>query len=297
MSGKLGIKSTVISTVLGMSLLLFLLGLLVLAIWGYDNLEKEAKKTAHVDIFFREDAKEVDVLKMEKELSAQEHVRLAKYVSQDSAKALMMQRMGEDAFDILDGANPFRASIAVHLNPEYIHLDSVEHFKQKVISGNEMLIESVDYDKKQFSEISDTFKSLRIIVLVVAFVLLFICIALIYNTIRLAVFSKRFTIRTMQLVGAKTSFIRRPFLWSAIGQGFIAGMIAVILLVLFHFLLVKINPLYVSKIVENEQIFKNEMLNFGMIFGGIIAVGVIISYISTFFALHKYLWIKADKLY
>jgi cell division transport system permease protein len=86
-------------------------------------------------------------------------------------------------------------------------------------------------------------------------------------------------------------------LWSAIGQGFIAGMIAVILLVLFHFLLVKINPLYVSKIVENEQIFKNEMLNFGMIFGGIIAVGVIISYISTFFALHKYLWIKADKLY
>jgi cell division transport system permease protein len=297
MSGKLGIKSTVISTVLGMSLLLFLLGLLVLALWGYDNLEKEAKKTAHVDIFFREDAKEVDVLKMEKELSAQEHVRLAKYVSQDSAKALMMQRMGEDAFDILDGANPFRASIAVHLNPEYIHLDSVEHFKQKVISGNEMLIESVDYDKKQFSEISDTFKSLRIIVLVVAFVLLFICIALIYNTIRLAVFSKRFTIRTMQLVGAKTSFIRRPFLWSAIGQGFIAGMIAVILLVLFHFLLVKINPLYVSKIVENEQIFKNEMLNFGMIFGGIIAVGVIISYISTFFALHKYLWIKADKLY
>jgi cell division transport system permease protein len=297
MSGKLGIKSTVISTVLGMSLLLFLLGLLVLAIWGYDNLEKEAKKTAHVDIFFREDAKEVDVLKMEKELSAQEHVRLAKYVSQDSAKALMMQRMGEDAFDILDGANPFRASIAVHLNPEYINLDSVEHFKQQVISGNEMLIESVDYDKKQFAEISDTFKSLRIIVLVVAFVLLFICIALIYNTIRLAVFSKRFTIRTMQLVGAKTSFIRRPFLWSAIGQGLIAGMIAVILLVLFHFLLVKINPLYVSKIVENEQVFKNELLNFGMIFGGIIAMGVIISYISTFFALHKYLWIKADKLY
>jgi cell division transport system permease protein len=297
MSKSSGIKSTVISTVLGMSLLLFLLGLLVLSIWGYNNLEKEAKKTAQVDIFFREDVKEVDVLKIEKELSAQENVRLAKYVSQDSAKALMMQRMGEDVFDILDGANPFRASIAVHLNAEYFHVDSVESFKSSVLTGNELLIESVDYDKKQFAEISDTFKSLRIIVLVVAGVLLFICVALIYNTIRLAVFSKRFTIRTMQLVGAKTNFIRRPFLLSSLGQGFIAGLLAVIFMILFHFLLVKINPMYVSRIVENDEIFANELTNFSLIFAGIIILGIVISYISTFFALNKYLWMKTDKMY
>lgn len=297
MANRFKIKGTVISTVLGMSLLLFLLGLLGLVGVWWGNFEKEAKKDISVDIFFRDNAREVDVLKMEKELSTEISVAQAKYVSPDSAKALMMRNLGEESFDILDGANPLKASINVKFATEYIHLDSVKEFKNRILLGNEVLIESVDYNEKQFLEASGVFADQRLPMLVIAGILLFICVTLIFFTIRLAVFSKRFTIRTMQLVGAKSSFIRRPFLIGAIGQGFTAGIIAILLLMVFGMFLQNIFPSWIVNLTLSEEIFQEQMLIFAMIFSGLILLGIFISFFATYFALNRYIWIKTDKLY
>jgi cell division transport system permease protein len=292
-------RGTVISTVMGMSLLLFLLGLLAFVGVSWMNFEKEAKKDVSVDIYFRDIAREVDVLKMEKELLSEPGVSMAKYVSPDSAKALLMQNLGEESFDILDGSNPLKSSINVKFEMAYVNVDSVKKFKERVLQGNEVLIESVDYNEKQFMEVSNKFLDLRTPMYIIAGILLFISVSLIFFTIRLAVFSKRFTIRTMQLVGAKSSFIRRPFLMNAIAQGFVAGMIAVLLILGFGYILKESGQLssWVINLVSNQEVFKENMMIYGMIFAGMVILGIFISFFATYFALNKYIWVKTDKLY
>ncbi|MCB9189280.1 MAG: hypothetical protein H6599_08360 [Flavobacteriales bacterium] len=292
-------RGTVISTVMGMSLLLFLLGLLAFVGVSWVNFEKEAKKDVSVDIYFRDIAREVDVLKMEKELLSEPGVSMAKYVSPDSAKALLMQNLGEESFDILDGSNPLKASINVKFDMEYIDVDSVKHFKERVMKGNEVLIESVDYNERQFMEVSSTFLDLKTPMYIIAGILLFISVSLIFFTIRLAVFSKRFTIRTMQLVGAKSSFIRKPFLLNAIAQGFVAGMIGVLLIIGFGYILKESGQLssWVMNLVSNEEAFQQNMTIYGLIFAGMVILGIFISFFATYFALNKYIWVKTDKLY
>ncbi len=294
---KLKIRGTVISTVLGMSLLLFLLGVLSLVGVWWNNFEKEAKKDISIDVFFRDNAREVDVLKMEKELATEPGVAEARYVSPDSAKALMMQNLGEESFDILDGANPLKASINIKFQTEYINLDSIKNFKSRILNGNEVLIESIDYNERQFLEASGVFANQKFPMYIIAGILLFICVTLIFNTIRLAVFSKRFTIRTMQLVGAKSSFIRRPFLFAAIGQGFTSGIVAILLLIGFGFFLQNVFPSWIVNLTLSEEVFKEQMLIFASIFVGLLILGIFISFFATYFALNKYIWIKTDKLY
>jgi cell division transport system permease protein len=285
------------ATVVGISLLLFLLGVFAYILATLTTSADTMKEQLVVDILFREEAREVDILKMEKELSAMPHVLAAQYVSKASAKALMMERLGDDSFDILDGANPLRPSIAVNLASDYVNADSAMSFQNKVLSGNEHVIEDVSYDSTQFLELTNTFSWLRLIILTIGAILLFIAMALINNTIRLTVYSKRFTIKTMQLVGAKPSFIRRPFLYNALGQGLLSGIIAVGLLVVFGYFFGQISPGQIDRITANEVQLQKEFKIFALLFGGIILLGIFVSWVSTYFALSKYIWIKTEKLY
>ena len=161
------------STVVGISLLLFLLGVFAYILTTLTASADTMKEQLVVDILFREEAREVDILKMEKELAAMPHVLAAQYVSKDSAKALMMERLGHDSFDILDGANPLRPSIAVNLASDYVNADSAMSFQEKVLSGNEHVIEDVSYDSTQFLELTKTFSWLRFIILTIGGILLF----------------------------------------------------------------------------------------------------------------------------
>jgi len=166
-----------------------------------------------------------------------------------------------------------------------------------VLSGNEHVIEDVSYDSTQFIELTNTFSWLRFIILTIGGILLFIAMALINNTIRLSVYSKRFTIKTMQLVGAKPSFIRRPFLLNALGQGLLSGIIAVGLLVAFGYFFGQISPGQIERITASDAQLQKEFQIFAQLFGGIILLGIFVSWISTYFALSKYIWIKTEKLY
>lgn len=297
MSKTTKIKTAEISTILGMSLLIFLLGLLAYLLVITNSVANEVKEQLVVDVYFRDDAREIDVRKLEKEIVSLPYVLKANYVSKDSAKALLMQQQGEDVFEILDGINPLRQLIAVNLTSEYVNKDSALAFKKYLLSNNEYIIDEVFYNQSHFLEIGNSFSKLEYFLVGAAGLLLVIAILLINNTIRLAIFSKRFLIRTMQLVGAKSRFIRRPFLISALYQGVFAGILAILLLLGTGYLLADFNPQSVVNITESEESLEKEMIIMGSIFAGMLIAGMLISYISTFFALNKYLWIKADKLF
>jgi len=173
------------------------MGGLALGVYAWNIFETKAKESTMADVWFRQNANEQDVLRMSAEISSMSGIREAVYVSPDSAQALMMERMGEESFDILDGAQAFKPSVNIKFDAEYINIDSVESLKKKILASNPELIESMDYNKKQFAEVSDNFSNLKYPILLIVLVLLSICLILNYKSFRLAVFCYSFTFKTM----------------------------------------------------------------------------------------------------
>ena len=287
-----------ISTIFGMTLLLTLFGVFVYFMVTANKKSAEIKEQLSMDILFHENIDETTVKMMEKKLKSMTGVvKSALYVSKEDAQKLMMKHVGEDAFEILDGVNPLPSSIHVNLTSSYVNPDSANNFSYLISKGNEHIISEVAYNESQFLEIGNVFKNFELIMIFIASVLLIIAILLIYNTIRLAVFSKRFMIRTMQLVGAKSYFIRRPFIYKAFYQGFSSGLLAILFLVSLWYSFTYINPSIIISLSSESVELNKEVIHFVSIAAGILIVGVLVSVISTYFALNKFIWIKSEKLY
>jgi cell division transport system permease protein len=287
-----------ISTIFGMTLLLTLFGVFVYFMVTANKKSAEIKEQLSMDILFHENIDETTVKMMEKKLKSMTGVvKSALYVSKEDAQKLMLKHVGEDAFEILDGVNPLPSSIHVNLTSDYVNPDSANNFSYLISKGNEHIISEVAYNESQFLEIGNVFKNFELIMIFIASVLLIIAILLIYNTIRLAVFSKRFMIRTMQLVGAKSYFIRRPFIYRAFYQGFISGLLAILFLVSLWYSFTYINPSIIISLSSESVELNKEVIHFVSIAAGILLVGVLVSVISTYFALNKFIWVKSEKLY
>ena len=287
-----------ISTIFGMTLLLTLFGVFVYFMVTANKKSAEIKEQLSMDILFHENIDETTVKMMEKKLKSMTGVvKSALYVSKEDAQKLMLKHVGEDAFEILDGVNPLPSSIHVNLTSDYVNPDSANNFSYLISKGNEHIISEVAYNESQFLEIGNVFKNFELIMIFIASVLLIIAILLIYNTIRLAVFSKRFMIRTMQLVGAKSYFIRRPFIYRAFYQGFISGLLAILFLVSLWYSFTYINPSIIISLSSESAELNKEVIHFVSIAAGILIVGVLVSVISTYFALNKFIWVKSEKLY
>jgi len=287
-----------ISTIFGMTLLLTLFGVFVYFMWTANKKSSEIKEQLSLDILFHENVDESIVRMMEKKLISMEGiVKKALFVSKDDAQKIMLKHVGKDAFEILDGVNPLPSSIHVNLSADYVNPDSASSFASKVLKGNEHIISEVSYNESQFLEIGTVFKNFEFIMLFIAAVLLIIAILLIYNTIRLAVFSKRFMIRTMQLVGAKSYFIRKPFIIRAFYQGLISSLLAVIFLLSLWYSFTYINPNIITELSSDNTVLNQEIFDFSLLASGILLTGILISIISTYFALNKFIWVKSEKLY
>lgn len=287
-----------LSTIFGMTLLLTLFGVFVYFMWTANKKSAEIKEQLSMDILFHETVDESIVRMMEKKLKSMDGiVKKALYVSKEDAQKLMLKHVGKDAFEILDGVNPLPSSIHVNLSSSYVNPDSAANFAAQITKGNEHIISEVAYNESQFLEIGTVFKNFELIMLFIAGVLLIIAILLIYNTIRLAVFSKRFMIRTMQLVGAKSFFIRRPFILKAFYQGLISAVLAVLFLLSLWYSFTIINPNIISELSTDKFLMNNEILEFSVIALGILVTGILISVVSTYFALNKFIWVKSEKLY
>jgi cell division transport system permease protein len=277
------------AVILGISLVLFTLGVVAQMFLSSKELERGIKETIYIDINFKETAKEADIRQFEKVLKSQSYVRVARYINKEEAAKELDSLLNDDNWEgPIDGYNPILRHISLTFKEESANLETVKKIEEQLLMENQGIIESIDYDPNMFSEINNKFRVYAFVALAIALLLMVVSIALINNTIRLSIYSRRFIIRSMQLVGATERFIRRPFLLRSVVQGLIAGTVALGMFILGIYLLNK-------WIVEFKNIIVLKDLL--IIFGGITLGGILISYISTYFALRKYLRIKTDNLY
>lgn len=278
-------KTIYISTVISIALVLLMTGLLGLILVHAKNLSNYVKENIVLNIIVNDGAKEVDILALKKQLDGNPYVLKTQYVSKELAARNLTKEMGEDFVEFL-GYNPLLSSIDVYLKADYANNDSITAFSN-LLSKN-VLIKEVIYQKSLIDMVNQNIRGIGLVILAFAFILLVIAIALINNTIRLAIYSQRFLIKSMQLVGATKNFIRKPFMTYGILHGFLAGLIAIILL---------LGILYLAQRQVPEILLLRNWVEFGFVFAGVIGIGILISGLSTYFAVSKFLRLKIYDLY
>jgi len=282
---KWRLRSSYFTSIISISLVLFMLGLLGMLVLNAQKLSEYVKENIGFSIILKENVKEVDVRLLQKNLDASIFVKSTKYITKEEAAYELQKELGEDFIEFL-GFNPLLASIEVHLVADYANPDSISGIEKKLQQYDQ--IKEVFYQKSLVDLVNENVRKISIIILGFSGLLFLIAIALINNTIRLSVYSKRFIINTMQLVGATRGFIRRPFLYKSAMHGILAALIAIALLV---------GVLYVAQKEFKEIISFQDIEIVGSLFLGVLAIGIVINWISTFFAVSKYLRINTDKLY
>jgi len=278
-------KSVHISTIISIALVLLMTGLLGLILIHAKNLSNYVKQNIVLNVMMNENSSEESVLSLQKTIDENPFVLESHYLNKDSAAVQLQAELGEDFVSFL-GHNPLSHSIDVYLKAEYTQTDSVQKFIQTVTKNRN--VKEVVYQESLIEMINDNIKIIGLVILGFALILLIIAVALINNTIRLAIYSQRFIIKSMQLVGATRSFIRKPFINYGIFHGFIGGIIAIILL---------LGTLYFAQREIPELKDLTNWFEFSLIFIGVVILGMIIAAFSTYFAVSKYLKLKTNELY
>lgn len=278
-------KTVYISTVISIALVLLMTGLLGLILVHAKNLSNYVKENIVLNIIVNEGAKEVDILALQRQLDSHPYVLKTQYVSKELAARNLTKDLGEDFVEFL-GYNPLLSSIDVYMKAEYANNASIQQFTKQLTSNP--LVKEAIYQKSLIDMVNQNIRAIGLVILAFAAILLIISIALINNTIRLAIYSQRFLIKSMQLVGATKSFIRKPFISYGVLHGLLGALIAIILLLL---------TLYFAQKQVPEIVILRNWLEFSMVFIGVIGMGILIAGLSTYFAVSKYLRLKIHDLY
>jgi cell division transport system permease protein len=279
------LRSSYISLVVSVSLVLFLLGILGLVLINAKELSDYYRESLSFSVVLNDAVKEADIRMLQKDLDAKSYVKSTTYVSKDDAAVQMKEELGEDFVSFL-GENPLPPTIDVYLTSQYTRPDSVAKIEKYILGYP--FVKDVSYPESLLFLINENVRKISIFLLVISSFLFLIALTIINNTIRISIYSKRFIIRTMQLVGANRSFIRKPFLAQSALLGFIAALIAMSLLMGLLYLIEK----------EFFRMFTFENTNLLLLLGAaIITTGILINIISTYFSVNRYLSISEDKLY
>ena len=282
---KTKLRSSYLTVVVSLSLVLFLLGVLGFVLINARELSDYFRESLSFAVLLRDDAKEADIRMLQKDLDAKLYVKSTEYVSKEEAAVKMKEDLGEDFVDFI-GENPLPASIDVYLYAGYTSPDSVAKIEKYVLEYS--FVKEVYYQKSLLLLINENVRKISLFLLVISSFLFLIALTIINNTIRLSVYSRRFLIRTMQLVGATRAFIRKPFLMQSAFHGLLASLIAMSLLMGLLYLIEK----------EFFLMFSSGSMELLLLLGvSIMITGILISIISTFFSVNRYLSISEDKLY
>jgi cell division transport system permease protein len=281
---KARMRGSSVGTIVGVALVLFMLGALGFLLLAGRDMATWVRENVRVEVFMKHDVKEAEVLRFQKELDTQAFTKETNYVTADLAAEQMKKEYGEDFLNVL-GYNPLLANIELKVNTAYAHPDSLSWIAEHL--GQDARVEEVKYNKDTVANIDGTISKLGLVLLLFSALLLIIAVALIYNTIRLAIYSKRFLIRTMHLTGATQWFIKKPFLGQSLWQGLISSVLAIGLLVLTVRLLTRWVPDVQALI---DPLLVAELL------GGTVVLGLLISLVSTWFAVRRYLRMNTDEL-
>ena len=279
------LRNSFLSSVISIAMVLFLLGLVGYLMLNARQIGVYVKENIGFNIELKNDLRDADMQQLKKLIDAKVFVRSSNYISKEEAAIETEKALGEDFLEEL-GFNPLPATIIIKLKAEYANPDSIFYI-EKELSAFEGINE-IYYRKSLIHEINDNVRKISLILGAFSALLLLISLSLINNTLRLSVYSKRFLIHTMQLVGATRGFIRRPFLWTGVLQGFLGALIGIALI---------IGSIYLAQKQIDEIVYIMDIKLLGILFLGVLLTGVIISYISSFFAVNKYLNISKDELY
>jgi cell division transport system permease protein len=275
-----------VTTTVSITLVLFLLGSIILLSLLAVNLSAYVRETLSFDIILQDNVSEYQIKNMQKQLDKAPYAKSTTYISKKEAVARLEKEIGQNPAEFL-GFNPLPAIIVVHLKSEYANLDSlaVVETQLKRFSSN---IKETEYRKNLLQSVNENIAKTGLVLFFVAIIMLFISFALINNTIRLMVYSKRFNIRTMQLVGAKKGFIRKPFIFSNVLSGVVAALIAGGFLYWLIY--------YAAGHVPNLQELIDAKLLL-IVGGSVLILGVVISWFATHWAVNKYINADTDDLY
>lgn len=278
-------RSSNVSTIIGIALVLFMLGVLGFLVLNARALERYFRENVRVEVFLKRDVKEVDLMQFRKELDNEPYTKETRYVTAEEAAAQLKQELGEDFLGVL-GDNPLLPSVELNLDARYAAADSV-----KWIAANlrqDRRVDEVAYNAAVVENIDTNMRKLTLIVLGFTALLLIVAIALINNTIRLSIYSRRFLIRTMHLVGATQWFIKRPFLGQSLWQGLLGAVLAVGLLV---------GVLQLARHYMPDLLAFTDVLTLAILFAGVLVLGLLISLVSTWFAVGRYLRMNSEDLH
>ncbi|WP_199121391.1 ABC transporter permease [Pedobacter sp. ASV28] len=278
-------KTVYVSTIFSIALVLLMLGMLGLILVHAKNLSNYVKENIVLNIIVDEGAKETEILAFQKELNNNVAIKQTQYVNKEVAQHNLTKDLGEDFVNFL-GYNPLLSTIDVYLKADYANNQNIDALRKDIEKNP--IVKEVVYQSSLIDMVNKNISTIGLIVLGFAAILLVIAIALINNTIRLAIFSQRFLIKSMQLVGATKNFIRKPFVLVAALHGLIASFIAIIILLGLLY--------YAQKEIPEILILRN-FTEFGIVFISMVVVGIFITSASTLFAVSRYLRLKIYDLY
>jgi cell division transport system permease protein len=279
------LRGSYLSVILSVSLVLFTLGLLGLVMLYAQKLGQQVKENIGFTIYLDDDVKDVDVQRLQKAIDISDYALSTEYISKEDAAESLKADLGEDFLEYLD-YNPLLASIEVKVQSEYAHPDSLASIKAVLSKSSK--IKEITYEESLVQIVQDNIQRIGALMLGFSLLLLVVAIALINNSIRLSIYSKRFLIKSMQLVGATQGFIRKPFVQRGIVHGIYSALIAILLIMGIMYY----SQQYLPDLIQFQDI---EILAY--LFVIVLVLGIVISWVSTSLAVRKFIRTRSDKLY
>lgn len=282
---KRRLLSSYFSVILSIFLVLFLLGSLGMFVINYEKISNNFKENIPMSIYIKENTTDEQLATYQSDLEKQKFLKDLTFVHKDSAANVHQKTIGEDFVKFL-GFNPLQHSYDLHFNGEYVEKDSIK--KIEIDIKENPIVDEVVYDAQLVDLVNKNIKTISFWVLVISGVFAFISMLLINSSLRLSIYSKRFIIKTMQMVGATKSFIRKPFIWNSVKLGMIGSVLAIIgILALTAYADNKLPTLGLMSDVQS----------IALVCAAVFLLGIVITYISTYFATQRFLNLKSDDLY
>lgn len=277
--------SSYFSVVLSIFLVLFLLGSLGMFVINTEKISNTFKENVPLTVYFNDEAKETEIEALQAQILNQPYLKDLTFIHKDSAAIQHQETIGENFVHFL-GYNPLQHSFDIHLNGTFVQKDSIKNIE--LTFKENPLVDDVIYDQELVILLNDNVERVTFWVLIISGVFTIISMLLINSSLRLSVYSNRFIIKTMQMVGATKAFIRKPFVWRSIKLGIIGSVLAIIAVLLL--------TSYVDKQFPSLTLMQ-DYESLALVSIGVLLLGIIITWLSTYFATQRFLNLKSDDLY
>ncbi len=274
-----------LTSIISNSLVLFLVGLVLLLLLNTRKLADYVRENIGFTVMLNDNVREADILKLQKNIDAQGYVKSTRYVSKEKAAEDLQNELGEDFIKFL-GYNPLLPTIDLKLRADYANTDSIAVIEKRLMQFSE--VKEVYYQKSLIHLVNENVRKISFVMLAFSGLLFLIALVLINNTIRLSVYSRRFIINAMQLVGATDGFIRKPFLLKSVLHGTYAAVVSSLLIALV---------LYYAQRQVGEIAILEQYSVLGILMAVIFALGILLNFVSTYLSVNRYLRMKIDDLY